>query len=210
MTVENVESKEHWENIYKTKSSKEVSWHKPHLDKSLELILSAGIDKNASIIDVGGGVSTLVDDLLEHGFKNIAVLDISSKALEVSKNRLGEKASQVEWFAADITQVSLKPNHYDLWHDRAVFHFLTLPQGRKKYVKAMNESLQSGGHLIIATFGMNGPLRCSGLEIVRYSPESLQAELGTGYQLLKHFSEVHHTPFGTTQEFLCCHFQKIT
>ena len=210
MRVENMGSKEHWENIYKTKSSKEVSWYRSHLDKSLELILSAGIDKDASIIDVGGGASTLVDDLLNNGFKNITVLDVSSKALEVSKNRLGGRASQVEWLVADITQVSLEPSHYGLWHDRAVFHFLALPQARKKYVKAMNQSLKSGGHLIMATFGINGPLKCSGLEIVRYSPESIQAELGTGYKLLKHFSEIHNTPFDTTQEFLYCHFQKIS
>lgn len=202
-------SKEHWENIYTTKSSKEVSWYKTHLDTSLELILNLGVDKDASIIDVGGGASTLVDDLLKKGFKNITVLDVSSKAVEISKERIGEGANQIEWLVADITQGSLKPNHYDIWHDRAVFHFLTLAQDRKRYVKTMNQSLKVGGHLIMATFGVNGPLKCSGLEIVRYSPESMQVELGAGYKLLKQFSEIHNTPFGATQEFLYCSFQRI-
>ena len=202
------DSKTHWESIYKTKSSKEVSWYVPHLEKSLELILKLGLSKDAEIIDVGGGASTLPDDLLANGFKNITVLDISSEALKVSKNRLGNKANSFHWLEADVTQVVFKPNHYDLWHDRAVFHFLTKPEDRQKYIGNLNKALKQGGYVLIATFGPNGPLKCSGLEIVRYSVESLQKELGEAFRLEKQSVEIHQTPFGTMQEFLYGLFRK--
>lgn len=197
-----------WENIYKTKKSDDVSWYKPHLDKSLELILELDLTKDAKIIDIGGGASTLPDDLLAQGFKNITVLDISSEALKVSKDRLGNKANQVCWLETDITTAQLKPNHYDLWHDRAVFHFLTKPDDRKKYVKNLIASLKPNGYVLMATFGPNGPLKCSGLEIVRYSNQSLKAELGESFHLESHFLEIHKTPFDTTQEFLYGLFRK--
>ena len=198
----------HWENIYKTKSSKDVSWYAPHLSKSLELILELGLSKDARIIDVGGGASTLPDDLLGEGFKNITVLDISAEALKVSKDRLRSKASSIEWLEADATQVSLNANYYDLWHDRAVFHFLTKSEDRQKYIHNLGGTLKSGGYVLIATFGPNGPLKCSGLEIVRYSAKSIERELGDAFQLEKHFTEVHKTPFDTTQEFLHSLFKK--
>lgn len=200
--------KTHWENIYKTKPSEDVSWYKPHLEKSLKLILGLGLSKDAKIIDVGGGASTLPDDLLSNGFKNITVLDISSEALMVSKGRLEDRANSIHWLEADVTQVSLVPTHYDLWHDRAVFHFLTKSEDRQKYIGNLRKSLATGGFLLMATFGSNGPLKCSGLEIVRYSAESLQKEIGEAFQLGKHFTEIHKTPFDTTQEFLYCLFRK--
>ena len=201
-------SKTHWENIYKTKSSKDVSWYVPHLAKSLELILELGLPKDAQIIDVGGGASTLPDDLLVKGFKNITVLDISAEALKVSRDRLGNKANSIHWLEADVTQAALKVNYYDFWHDRAVFHFLMKSENRQKYINNLNKSLKSGCYLLIATFGPNGPLKCSGLEIVRYSVESIGKELGEAFQLEKHFTEIHKTPFDTTQEFLYSLFKK--
>ena len=202
------EPKTHWENIYITKSSKDLSWYTPHLAKSLELILGLGLPKDAPIIDVGGGASTLPDDLLVKGFKNITVLDISGEALKVSKDRLGNKASFIQWLEADVTQVSFKANYYDLWHDRAVFHFLTKSEDRKKYIHNLGGTLKSGGYLLMATFGPNGPLKCSGLEIIRYSVDNIKGELGDTFQLEKHSMEAHKTPFDTTQEFLYSLFKK--
>lgn len=199
--------KTHWENIYKTKSSKEVSWYEPHLEKSLEIISTLGFSKEAEIIDIGGGASTLPDDLLTQGFENITILDISQEALKVSQERLGKDAGLIRWIEGDVTQVSLKPNSYDLWHDRAVFHFLTKPEDRKNYVKNLASSLKLDGYALLATFGPNGPLKCSGLDIVRYSAESLQKELGEDFQLKESFTEIHKTPFDTAQEFLYCVFK---
>ena len=201
-------SKDHWENIYKTKSSKDVSWYSPRLEKSLELIQSLGLSRDAHIIDVGGGASTLPDDLITAGFKNITVLDISKEALKVSQERLGKKSGLIRWIEGDATEVSLEPESYDCWHDRAVFHFLTKPEDRQKYVNNLKKALKPGGYALMATFGPNGPLKCSGLEIVRYSAEDLQRELGSSFHLERQFTEIHQTPFDTTQEFLYCLFRK--
>ena len=198
------DSKVHWENLYKTKSSKEVSWYQPRLEKSLELILGLGLSKGAAIIDVGGGASTLPDDLLGNGFKHITVLDISSEALKVSKNGVGDKASLIQWIEADVTQASLEPEYYDLWHDRAVFHFLTKLEDRQRYIANLGRAVKPGGAVIMATFGPNGPLKCSGLEIVRYSAQSLSAELDGQFLLLKDLLEVHKTPSGSEQQFIYC------
>ncbi len=200
--------KSHWENVYRTKNANQVSWFKPHLSKSLELILGTKIQKHDPIIDVGGGASTLANDLLGEGFADITVLDISSRSLEVAKKRLGKEASKIHWMTDDITVANLPKNHYSLWHDRAVFHFLTRPEDRKKYVKVMNESLKLQGTVIAATFSLKGPERCSGLDIVRYSPETLQAEFGENYRLMKGLEESHETPFGTKQEFVYCLFKR--
>ncbi len=202
------DAKSHWESIYKTKSSKDVSWYAPHLAKSLHIIRSLGLRKDAEIIDVGGGASTLPDDLLSEGYENITALDIASEAFKVSKDRLGGKAHRVRWLEADVTSTAFQSNHYDLWHDRAVFHFLTNAEDRQKYVLNANQALKPGGYALIATFGPNGPLKCSGLEIVRYSAKSLRRELGNSFQLERHFIEIHKTPFDTTQEFLYCLFRK--
>ena len=201
--------KTHWEEIYQSKKPTEVSWYQTHLEKSLELIRRTGVSKEGSIIDIGGGSSTLIDDLLDSGFKHVAVLDVSSEALNSAEARLGKRAHEVTWIEADITQPSLPQETYDLWHDRALFHFLTSPDDRRKYVSQLSHALKRGGHAIISTFSINGPTRCSGLEIVRYSPKTMHQELGVNFILVESQTEKHQTPFGTEQEFIYCLFKKI-
>ena len=205
-----MDKKNHWETVYQTKSDQQVSWFREHLDNSLRMILNTNVGKESAIIDVGGGSSTLADDLLENGFIDVSVLDISAAALEKSKRRLGEKSEQIEWIEADITEVSLPENHFDVWHDRAVFHFLTDAEDRRKYVELVMRSLKIGGHIIVASFGENGPLKCSGLDIVRYNPETLHSEFGDEFKLLDSLKETHHTPFGSTQEFVYCYCRKLS
>jgi ubiquinone/menaquinone biosynthesis C-methylase UbiE len=201
-------NKSHWESVYQTKSDTEVSWYREHLENSLRLILGTGVGKDAAIIDVGGGSSTLVDDLLDHGFIDVSVLDISSSALARSRERLGPRAETVNWIAADITEIELPANHFDVWHDRAVFHFLTDQEDRRKYIELVTRSVRPDGHIIVAAFGPNGPLKCSGLDVVRYEADSMHSEFGADFQLIKSLSEVHETPFGTTQEFVYCYCVK--
>lgn len=203
-----MENKSHWENIYKTKAPTQVSWYQEHLQISLQFIERSGIDKTAHIIDVGGGSSTLVDDLLERGFKHITVLDISSTAIDTTRKRLGSQADGLTWIEADVTQVALPHRYYDLWHDRAVFHFLTSAEDHKRYVEAVKHSLKPRGHVIISTFAPDAPPKCSGLDVVRYSPQSLQDEFGNEFELIESASEVHQTPSGTEQKFIYCYFTK--
>lgn len=205
-----MKSKEHWESIYTTKQATEVSWYKTHLDPSLKVISKLNLTPKSPIIDIGAGASTLVDDLINRKFEDVSVLDISGKALNIAKKRLGRKADKVTWLEADITDVNLPKNHYELWHDRAVFHFLTDAIDRRKYSEVLKSSLKIGGHLIIATFNLNGPSKCSGLDIVRYSPESLLKELGVGFELIESFDEAHQTPFKTIQNFVYCRFKNTT
>ena len=185
-----------------------MSWYQPHLNKSLELIVSVS-SKDSKIIDIGGGSSTLADDLLAKGYTNVTVLDISGQALNASKERLGHLANKVIWLEADIIKVSLVPNGFDVWHDRAVFHFLTDPADRKKYIETLKKALTPEGFLIMAAFSLEGPLKCSGLEVVRYSPETLSRELGDGFSLLKTSQERHQTPFNTFQNFTYCLFKRL-
>ena len=201
--------KSHWENVYQTKAINEVSWYRDHLENSLQMIGNTGVDKTAAIIDVGGGTSTLVDDLLADGYGNIAVLDISSRAIAESQKRLEHAAERVDWIVADITQAALPENYYDVWHDRAVFHFLTDAEDRRKYVQIAMRSLKVGGHIIVASFGLEGPRKCSGLDVVRYSPESMHGEFGDQFRLVRSVKESHETPFGTTQEFVYCYCRKL-
>jgi len=160
--------------------------------------------RSTSIIDVGGGESTLVDDLLARGYQNIAVLDVSPTAIEVTKRRLGQAAERVQWAIGDITKAELPHNSYDLWHDRAVFHFLGTMDERVAYVRQVAQAVRSGGHVLVSTFGPEGPAKCSGLEVVRYDAESLRSEFGVRFRLLESLKELHGTPFGTTQQFLYC------
>lgn len=197
--------KSHWENVYQTKEVDQVSWYRDHLDNSLQIILNTKVSKDAAVIDVGGGSSTLIDDLLQYGFADVSVLDISAAALEKSKERLGQKAQQIEWIEADITEVTLPENHYDVWHDRAVFHFLTDENDRRKYVELVKKSLKVGGHIIVASYDLNGPKKCSGLDVVQYSPDSMHDEFGKSFELVESISEKHETPFKTTQEFIYCY-----
>lgn len=195
----------HWENVYQTKASDAVSWYCEHLAKSLELIKQSVSSNAASIIDVGGGHATLVDDLLDEGFTNISVLDISATAIDTSKKRLGDRASQVTWLVGDITNIALPAQQYDVWHDRAVFHFLTEREQREAYVKQVARSVKLGGYVIVATFAKDGPEKCSGLDVVRYDTDTLHDEFGTRFELIGSATELHQTPFNTTQQFLYCY-----
>lgn len=199
-------SRDHWENVYSTKSTDGVSWYQPHAEHSLRLIEAAALPRGAAIIDVGGGASKLVDDLLAQGRYDLTVLDLSTSALAAARARLGAAADAVTWRVADITKAGLPAQAYDLWHDRAVFHFLTAPSDRRVYVQAVRDALKPGGHVIIATFAEDGPLQCSGLPVMRYGPLQLQAEFGVGFSLVSHEREQHATPFGSTQAFTYCHF----
>jgi SAM-dependent methyltransferase len=190
----------HWQNVYATKAEKEVSWFQENPGPSLDLIAATGIRGGADIIDIGGGASRLVDSLLDGGFHPITILDLSAKALEAAKMRLGPRADGVDWIAADVTTWEPSRN-YDLWHDRAAFHFLTEPADREAYVARLKQAVRAGGHVIIATFASDGPERCSGLPIVRYDPETLARTLGPGFELVESRRHDHVTPGGNTQRF---------
>jgi 2-polyprenyl-3-methyl-5-hydroxy-6-metoxy-1,4-benzoquinol methylase len=200
-----MDTKTHWERVYKEKAPDAVSWYRPHLETSLGLIERAAAGRSAAIIDVGGGESTLIDDLLLRGYNNLTVLDISQTAIDVNKKRLGLVAEQVRWLVADITEIELQPRSYDLWHDRAVFHFLTAPEQRTAYIRQVARSVKPGGHVIVSTFGSKGPMTCSGLDVRRYDSESLHDEFGARFRLVESSKELHRTPFGTTQQFLYCY-----
>ena len=200
--------KTHWEQIYKTKEPTQVSWYQEHAQYSLEFIQNTGVQKTGQIIDIGGGASTLVDDLIVAGFQHISVLDVSGIALGLAQHRLGARAVEVNWIEADVTRVDLPPQAYDVWHDRAVFHFLTQAADRQRYVDTVRQAVRNGGHVIVATFAPDGPDHCSGLEVVRYSPESLHDQFGEGFEMVNSTPETHHTPFGKEQKFIYCYCRK--
>lgn len=196
----------HWEKVYVTKAPEEVSWFRPHLETSLALIeRSTRGNRSASIIDVGGGASTLIDDLIERGYRKITVLDISQAALNLAQRRLAEAADSIRWLRADATQAGFPAHAYDVWHDRAVFHFLTTPEQRLAYVRNVASAVKPGGHVIVSTFGPEGPTKCSGLDVMRYDAESLHEEFGARFRLVESSKELHDTPFGTKQQFLYCY-----
>ena len=203
-----MQPKQHWEEVYTTKATDAVSWFQPHAERSLELIRATGVSKQAGIIDVGGGASTLVDDLLADGYRDLTVLDLSGHALQAARQRLGKKESLVHWIEADITTVNLPVKRYDIWHDRAVFHFLTTPEQREAYVKTVFRSVKPGGHVIVATFAEDGPAQCSGLPVMRYRPDELHHEFGAAFTLLKHQKETHQTPTGKMQSFIYCYCRR--
>jgi len=203
-----MDHKQHWEQVYSTKSSDAVSWFQEQADHSLRLIHNTGLGKDAAIIDVGGGASTLVDGLVAEGYADLTVLDLSASALAVAKQRLGAHAATVHWLEGDITRLELPLNRFDIWHDRAVFHFLNTQEERTAYVQAVLRSVRPGGHVIVATFAEDGPLQCSGLPVVRYRPETLHAEFGEAFLLVEHEKEVHHTPSGAVQQFVYCYCRK--
>jgi 2-polyprenyl-3-methyl-5-hydroxy-6-metoxy-1,4-benzoquinol methylase len=194
-----IDRKAHWENIYSTKGEAGVSWYQAEPCLSLELIRSVAPDRGGRIIDVGGGTSVLVDRLLDLPFERIAVLDIAETALSVARSRLGERAGRVEWIAADITEVE-DVGTFDVWHDRAVFHFLTDAADRRKYVELARHTVPAGGHLVIASFADDGPKRCSDLDVCRYNAESMATEL-EGFSLVGEARETHTTPWGSSQAF---------
>ena len=200
-----MDAETHWERIYREKAADAVSWYRRHLERSLALIEQLAPDRSASIIDVGGGESTLVDDLLARGYQNVSVLDISQTAIEANRKRLGNLAQAVHWLVADITRSELEPTAYHVWHDRAVFHFLTTASDRVAYVRQVARAVKRGGHVIVSTFGPEGPTKCSGLDVVRYDAQSLHDQFGLHFRLLGSSKELHATPFGTTQQFLYCY-----
>jgi len=199
-----MQGSDHWENVYRNKPFDTVSWYAPHLDESLRLIQELCPDPAASIIDIGGGESTLVDDLLHCSYLYVSVLDISATAIDFTRQRLGAKAKDVSWHVGNIIQYDFGSKQFDLWHDRAVFHFLTEPVARRAYVELVRRSVKPGGHVLMATFGPDGPLKCSGLDVVRYDDQSLHHEFGEGFQMLGSKLAEHNTPMGIRQQFLYC------
>lgn len=197
-------SKKHWDDTYEQRGSANVSWFRQHLGLSFDLIRQAAPSHDTAIIDVGGGASTLVDDLLAANYHDVTVLDLSPAALAVARNRLGPGGAGVTWIAGDITTVELPASRYDLWHDRAVFHFLTSPIERERYVAAVRHALKPGGHVIMATFALDGPEKCSGLPVARYSSGSLHAQFDEQFELLDSRHETHVTPAGKEQRFVYC------
>lgn len=199
-----MQPKHHWETVYETKAPAEVSWFQEHAELSLKLIQDAHIPKTAEIIDVGGGASVLVDDLLAHGYENVTVLDISGAALATARARLGDKGGKVHWLESDILSAELPLHGYDVWHDRAVFHFLTAPEDRQAYVDLVLRAVKPGGLVLVATFAEDGPAECSGLPVMRYSADELHSEFGEPFLLLGHEKESHKTPAGKEQQFVYC------
>jgi SAM-dependent methyltransferase len=199
------QSKRHWETVYETKNPDQVSWTQEVPKTSLDFIASFGATKQTKIIDIGGGDSKLVDYLLDNGFENITVLDISATALDKVKNRLGDKAKIVNWVVSDITEFEPETT-FDIWHDRATFHFLTTTEQVGKYMDTARKSVN--GFMTIGTFSENGPKKCSGLEIKQYSEQTLTSELKNGFDKIRCVTEDHITPFNTTQNFLFCSFKR--
>ena len=199
-----MDPKSHWERIYNTKLPTQVSWFQPHALRSLDLIRGVSPPPDGAIIDVGGGASTLIDDLLDAGYQDLTVLDISAAALAATRTRLGAQAGSVRWIEADILDAQLPRTGYSVWHDRAVFHFLTTPADRARYVAQVRRAVRSGGFVLVATFADDGPTRCSGLEVNRYSPEALHAEFGAPFRLVVSEREDHITPGGVRQAFIYC------
>lgn len=197
-------NKDHWEKVYSTKSPESVSWFAPHLEISLNLIHQASSSKDSAIIDIGGGEATLIDDLLSEGYTDISVLDISQKAIDVARNRIGVLADKAHWYCANILQATLPQNYFDIWHDRAVFHFLTEEVDRMRYIEQVMRSVKHGGYVIMSTFGPEGPEKCSGLDVVRYDAKNLHGQFGKSFKLINSSTEIHKTPMGTTQQFLYC------
>lgn len=195
------DTKEHWEDVWTRKKSDQVSWYQEYPETSIELILSVNTSKDIEIIDVGGGDSRLVDKLLDLGFKNITVLDISANALKRAKERLGKKAEMIKWIECDIREFDTKDS-YDVWHDRALFHFLTSEEDLKNYVELARKHVREGGYVILSAFSTNGPLMCSGLDTKQFSKESVRELFSDGFEYVKNFEEEHKTPFGVGQIFI--------
>ncbi|MDP2411494.1 MAG: class I SAM-dependent methyltransferase [Pseudolabrys sp.] len=196
----NIDRQGHWENVYSTKGEQEVSWFQDNPEPSLDLIAIAGGNRDSGIIDIGGGAARLVDTLLADGYKDITVLDLSASALEVAKKRLGPGAARAAWIAADATRW-IPARTYDIWHDRAAFHFLTEPDDQAAYVERLRKALRQGGHAVIGTFAPDGPEKCSGLVVARHDPESLGRVLGQAFHLVHARRHEHSTPWQATQLF---------
>lgn len=199
----------HWQDVWSRKASDFVSWYQPDPAMSLAMIAAAGLSRNAPIVDVGGGASTLVDNLLEVGYRHLAVLDIAEAALAEAHERLGEAADEVTWIVSDLLAWRPVPQLFELWHDRAVFHFLTDPADRRRYRAVVETALVPGGQVVIAAFAPDGPDRCSGLPVQRHDGASIAEALGDGFRLEDECEEIHHTPAGGAQRFRWCRLRKI-
>ena len=206
--MEKFDRKKHWENIYQTKELKDVSWYQPTPQTSLDLIKKFDVSITSKIIDIGGGDSFLVDHLLELGFQDLTILDISEAAIERAKTRLGAKAKSVKWLTEDVLNF-IPTEKYDFWHDRAAFHFLTKQEEIDSYVEIANSFIQKDGFLVIGTFSEQGPKKCSGIDIKQYSEESLSRCFEDAFQKLEGIHIDHPTPFGTVQNFVFCSFRKL-
>jgi SAM-dependent methyltransferase len=205
--INDVSRQNHWEKVYTTKGENEVSWFQETPAPSLELIELVGATRSSAIIDIGGGASRLVDSLVSQGYEDVTVLDLSAAALASARSRMGDKANRVEWITADVT--TWEPSRtYDVWHDRAAFHFLTGPEDQTAYVARLRRALRLGGHAIIGTFALDGPERCSGLAVSRYDANSLAATLGRGFELIDTRRHEHTTPWGVTQRFQFSTFRR--
>jgi len=198
----------HWSGIYKTKAVNDVSWYQVRPERSLDYIQKTGIGLDEPIVDVGAGASTLVDYLVAAHYRDITLLDISAEALAVTRDRLAESDAHLDWIVGDITTVDLPKEHFALWHDRAVFHFLIDPAQQQRYVEQVVHSLKPNGHLIIVTFALDGPQQCSGLDVAQYDAESLHRAFGSHFRLIDSSNETHITPWGSEQRFVYCHMQK--
>ena len=205
-----MDGKRHWETVYGTKAPDAVSWYAPHLRVSLDYVRRAAPGKRAAIIDVGAGESTLVDDLLHEGYDKLTALDLSATALEVTRRRIGAPADRVAWLAADVLNADLPAGAFDVWHDRAVFHFLTGDAQRERYVAQVLHALKPGGFAIVGTFGPQGPEKCSGLPVARYAPDELHGKFGAPFQLLDSSVDLHTTPWGAPQQFVYCFCRRLT
>lgn len=199
------DGREHWEAVYRRKAPGEVSWYRPHLERSLRFIDDAGLGKDAAILDVGGGASTLVDDLLVRGYRDLTVNDLSANAIAQARARIGGRAASVSWLVGDITTIELPGHRFDFWHDRAVFHFLTDPGARARYVAAVRHAVKPNGHILVATFGPTGPERCSGLPVMRYDADGIHDQFGDEFRKIGSDQETHQTPWGVEQEFVYCY-----
>jgi ubiquinone/menaquinone biosynthesis C-methylase UbiE len=200
--------KEHWERVYNKNKTDQLGWYQDYPEMSLKLIADTGVGVDRHIIDIGGGTSKLAGILLDQGYGRLTVLDISGSSIEKAKLQLGEKSNQITWIEADVTKFDFSES-FDVWHDRAVFHFLTNFVDRRRYVNALYQALKLGGHLIISTFGLEGPPKCCRLNVVRYSAETLHKVFGDNFAMLESFDEVHHTPSGVRQNFIYCLLTKI-
>ncbi len=202
------ERRAHWERVYEAKRPDAVSWYQPHLSRSIEAIRATGLPLSSAILDIGGGASTLAEDLLDAGYSGVSVLDISRRAIDEARARLGPKADGIRWIVSDLFDAELPAGRCDLWHDRALFHFLQREEDRARYCEKLVSALRPGGYAVLATFGPNGPMSCSGLPTIRYSPEAMALTIGPSFTLLSHQLEDHHTPSNAVQQFIYCTFRK--
>ncbi len=197
----NLSRRDHWQSVYQDKEAIQTSWYRAHLEQSLHCIDSLGLDKHLPVVDVGGGRSTLVDDLLGRRFHDVTVVDLSAKALSEARQRLGVPIQTVTWIEGDVNEIDWPEARYLLWHDRAVFHFLTDAGDRARYVASASHSVRSGGYVILATFASDGPERCSGLPVCRYDATALTAEFTPSFEMVTHYRDLHQTPSGRQQPF---------